>query len=63
MSERFALVVLLAMGLSTAAGGEEPARIRIEVRTAGYPVEGATVVVAATSRLTSTGRRSRRRCS
>ncbi len=52
MSERFALVVLLAMGLSTAAGGEEPARIRIEVRTAGYPVEGATVVVAATSRLT-----------
>ncbi len=52
MSERFALVVLLAVGLSTAAGGEEPARIRIEVRAAGYPVERATVVVAATGRVT-----------
>ena len=52
MSERFALVALLAVGLSNAAGGEEAARIRIEVRAAGYPVERATVVVAATGRVT-----------
>ena len=45
------LVVLLA-ALSAGAAGQEPGRIRVEVRAGGEVVAGATVVVAETSQLT-----------
>ncbi len=51
LSTCIALVLLLA-ALSAGAAGQEPGRIRVEVRAGGEAVAGATVVVAETSQLT-----------
>ena len=56
---RIGLVMLLA-GLSTAAAGQDPGRIRVEVRAGGEPVAGATVVVADATRVTDAAGRSTR---
>ena len=48
------LVVLLA-ALSAGAAGQEPGRIRVEVRAGGAAVAGATVVVAGTTQVTDAG--------
>ena len=51
LSNRIALIVLLA-ALSVGAAGQEPGRIRVEVRAGGEAVAGATVVVAKTTQVT-----------
>ena len=43
---------MLLAALSAGAAGEEPARVIVEVRAGGDAVAGATVVVAATTRVT-----------
>ena len=48
---RIALVVLLA-AVSVGAAGQEPGRVRVEVRAGGDAVAGATVVVEGTSEVT-----------
>ena len=48
------LVVLLA-ALSAGAAGQEPGRIRVEVRAGGDAVAGVTVVVAGTTQVTDAG--------
>ena len=48
---RIALVVLLAAA-SVGAAGQEPGRVRVEVRAGGDAVAGATVVVEGTSEVT-----------
>ena len=51
MPERLALAALLA-ALSAGAAGQEPARIRVEVRAGADAVAGATVVAAGTTWVT-----------
>lgn len=51
MPERLALAALLA-ALSAGAAGQEPARIRVEVRAGADAVAGATVVAAGTTGVT-----------
>ncbi|MYD69677.1 MAG: TonB-dependent receptor [Acidobacteria bacterium] len=51
---RIGLVALLA-GLSMGAAGQEPGRVRVEVRAGGEPVAGATVVVASVTQVTDEG--------
>ena len=51
LSNGIALVVLLA-ALSVGAAGQEPGRIRVEVRAGADAVAGATVVVAGTPQVT-----------
>ena len=51
MLNRITLVVLL-VAVSVGAAGQEPGRIRVEVRVGADPVSGATVVAAGTTQVT-----------
>ena len=53
MPRRILLVILLLLVAAPAgAGGQEPGRIRVEVRAGADPVAGATVVAAGTTQVT-----------
>ena len=55
MPNRIPLVLVLLAALSVGAAGQEPGRVRVEVRAGAAPVAGAEVVAAGTTQTTDAG--------
>ena len=55
MPNRITLVLVLLAALSVGAAGQEPGRVRVEVRAGADPVAGAEVVAAGTTQTTDAG--------